>query len=308
MSFRPATSPFDSADADIILRTSDDVDFRVFRTILSLGSPVFKDMLSLPQPPSSNPADLPVIPISETSTAIEPVLLCCYPSPPPPLDDLHDVRMVLEVSRKYDISCSFQHAAGQLTSERLVTTYPIGVYCIACHFGIESAARAAALKSLNIRSLGRPSPDVEEMELITGPMYHRLLTYHFECGKAAANITDRNNFQWIIDMKYRLPEYCSLCRPSNQPYTGLTALPVSSPLRPKWFWDMLSGIANELKERPAPETVTESRHFKAVAKNMNPCSTCISAAITSGLIWDLHDAFVKKVGVEVEKVRLEFKP
>ncbi|KAF8273062.1 hypothetical protein EI94DRAFT_1564704 [Lactarius quietus] len=42
--------PFDDADADIILRSSDQVDFHVYRVLLSKSSPFFKSIFSLPQP------------------------------------------------------------------------------------------------------------------------------------------------------------------------------------------------------------------------------------------------------------------
>ena len=45
-----AQPPFDKLSADVILRSSDRVDFRVHRTILVEASPVFSDMFSLPQP------------------------------------------------------------------------------------------------------------------------------------------------------------------------------------------------------------------------------------------------------------------
>ncbi|EIW58580.1 uncharacterized protein TRAVEDRAFT_20544 [Trametes versicolor FP-101664 SS1] len=45
-----ASYPFDLDTADIILRTSDQVDFRVHRAILAIVSPVFATMFRLPQP------------------------------------------------------------------------------------------------------------------------------------------------------------------------------------------------------------------------------------------------------------------
>ncbi|KAI0272559.1 hypothetical protein BC834DRAFT_857294 [Gloeopeniophorella convolvens] len=36
--------PFDDADADIILRSTDNVDFRVYSVILSKASAVFRDL------------------------------------------------------------------------------------------------------------------------------------------------------------------------------------------------------------------------------------------------------------------------
>ncbi|OBZ74922.1 hypothetical protein A0H81_05181 [Grifola frondosa] len=46
----PASSPFDRADADIILRSSDGVDFRAHKTLLALSSPLFDGMFNVPQP------------------------------------------------------------------------------------------------------------------------------------------------------------------------------------------------------------------------------------------------------------------
>lgn len=55
--------PFDSTDADVILRSSDGTDFHLHRVILSLVSPVLGAMFSLPQP---DPAPkVPVVQVAE---------------------------------------------------------------------------------------------------------------------------------------------------------------------------------------------------------------------------------------------------
>ncbi|ETW75378.1 hypothetical protein HETIRDRAFT_456000 [Heterobasidion irregulare TC 32-1] len=46
-----AQFPFDEPHADVILRSSDNTDFRVYENILSLASPFFRELFSLPQPP-----------------------------------------------------------------------------------------------------------------------------------------------------------------------------------------------------------------------------------------------------------------
>ena len=43
-----ASEPFDHAKADIILRSSDNIDFHVFKLFLSLASPFFEDMFNIP--------------------------------------------------------------------------------------------------------------------------------------------------------------------------------------------------------------------------------------------------------------------
>lgn len=43
-----AASPFDDRNADVIFRSSDDIDFHVHKSILSFASPFFHDLFTLP--------------------------------------------------------------------------------------------------------------------------------------------------------------------------------------------------------------------------------------------------------------------
>ena len=47
----PSRAPFDDENADIIFRSSDGVDFRVYKVIVSKLSPMLRDMLAVPPPP-----------------------------------------------------------------------------------------------------------------------------------------------------------------------------------------------------------------------------------------------------------------
>lgn len=80
----PSASPFDHPDADIIIRSADGGEFRVFKIDLTRASPVFKDLLSIPQPlRGSNPDDykdgLPVVCLSEPSDILNIFLQWCMP-------------------------------------------------------------------------------------------------------------------------------------------------------------------------------------------------------------------------------------
>jgi hypothetical protein len=67
--------PFDDLDADTILRSSDKVDFLVYKVILSKTSPVFKSMFSLPQPGTDTKQDShPVIDVAENSKVLAALL------------------------------------------------------------------------------------------------------------------------------------------------------------------------------------------------------------------------------------------
>ena len=81
----PATSPsstFEVSDANIIIRSSDLVDFRVHKSVLAMTSPFFKDMLCLPQPSDSKTFDgLPVVDLSEDSELLNSLVSILYPVP-----------------------------------------------------------------------------------------------------------------------------------------------------------------------------------------------------------------------------------
>ena len=79
----PASShvePLVVPDANIIIRSSDLVDFRVHKPTLAMASPVFKDILSLPQPSDSEIVDgLPMVKLSEGSELLNSLISILYP-------------------------------------------------------------------------------------------------------------------------------------------------------------------------------------------------------------------------------------
>jgi BTB/POZ domain len=79
----PTTSPpptFEVPGANIIIRSSDLVDFRVHKSALALVSPFFEDLLSLPQPSDSETVDgLPVVQLSEDSELLNSLVSIIYP-------------------------------------------------------------------------------------------------------------------------------------------------------------------------------------------------------------------------------------
>ncbi|KAH9027758.1 hypothetical protein EDB84DRAFT_299873 [Lactarius hengduanensis] len=100
----PFGPPFDDADADTVLRSSDQVDFYVFRVMLSKTSPFFKSMFSLPQPDTGvSEKQTSIISLTENSRTIAVLLSSIYPTVPTkfvPLDVMIDA---LVAARKYDM-------------------------------------------------------------------------------------------------------------------------------------------------------------------------------------------------------------
>ncbi|THH09849.1 hypothetical protein EW146_g8561 [Bondarzewia mesenterica] len=149
---RLAAWPFDEPGADIILQSSDGIDFRVYRYILSLASPFFKDMFSLPQPSptaidNTTAGEIPVIPVTEDAETLDFMLRSIYPVRSPKIKKLSDLRFVFEASRKYQIETFDGVAEESLMGA--VEQDPVSVYALACRFGLNEIACKAARHTLD---------------------------------------------------------------------------------------------------------------------------------------------------------------
>jgi len=190
-----APPPFNKPTADVILRSSDLVDFHVRRGILAEASDVFDDMFLLPQPPATEILaetrnGQPVIPVDEESGTLERLLRLCYPGKAPSIGDLDDLRPVIRTAVKYDMPEVLEALKETLRS--FMDTLPIRVYAIALIFKFEDEAKAAAKASLAFPAEDADAPELAE---ITGKAFNNLLKYHRACGIVAARIA--NNPSWI---------------------------------------------------------------------------------------------------------------
>ena len=66
-------------DANIIIRSSDQVNFRVHKSVLAMSSIFFENLLSLPQPPDEELVDgLPVVQLSEDAGVLSNLISLLY--------------------------------------------------------------------------------------------------------------------------------------------------------------------------------------------------------------------------------------
>ena len=74
--------PFDVPDANFIIQSSDNIYFRVHKSVLALASPFFTNLLSIPQPSDTEIVDgLPVVQLSENSELLNSLISILYPVP-----------------------------------------------------------------------------------------------------------------------------------------------------------------------------------------------------------------------------------
>ena len=170
-----ADAPFDNPRADLVLRSSDEVHFRVLKGILSVASTVFTDMFSIPSPPSEHQDEIQVVPVSEDSTALDVALRHIYPVRFPKGDHLHYASILAEFARKYQVEALDEFITSYLKDS--VECDPVGVYAIAAKYGYKSIGANAAQSCLRLPFSGLQSPYLRcaEAEL-------ELLKYHVACG------------------------------------------------------------------------------------------------------------------------------
>jgi hypothetical protein len=208
-----ADAPFDDAQADLILQSSDEVPmhFRVFKNVLSLASPIFADMFSIPSPPSEKPHEVQVVPLSERSIALDIALRHIYPmrrAQPPEADNLLYARILAEFAQKYQVEVLDQFIIGYLAGS--LACDPVGVYAIAVTYGYNDMGGNAARSCLNL-----PFSDLRSPYLPCATLEHilELLRYHVACGEAASTLasSDRSWISSLVQAGELCPERGGMC-------------------------------------------------------------------------------------------------
>ncbi|KAH9174299.1 hypothetical protein EDB89DRAFT_564479 [Lactarius sanguifluus] len=115
----------DLPDANIIVRSSDQVSFPVRKSVLGMSSPFFKDLLSLPQPPDGELVDgLPVIQLSEDAVLLNSLISLLYPISSVTPSSYEKVFALLAACQKYDMESVQSNIRAQIKLGRFPA--PIG--------------------------------------------------------------------------------------------------------------------------------------------------------------------------------------
>ncbi|KAJ6592773.1 hypothetical protein B0H19DRAFT_1245599 [Mycena capillaripes] len=262
-------SPFDNASADLILRSSDGIDFHVHRLVLSLASSVFTDMFTVPQP-FSEPG-VPTVQMAESSVVLDMALRFWYPgAEPPTVQTLDELRAVLEtLVMKYDMHF-FLHAAKKHLRGYLEDD-PVAVFAIACRHEWKDIALEAARCSLRLPLRTFQSARPAQLKYMTADTYHTLLHYHSECGRVAASAT--SSLQWVTYAHIPGGECTNWTDPMACPRTGhwSFAQNTMAPLT-AWFVAYLNSATDVLSSSPAARLDSPDLLATPIAK-MGTCSS-----------------------------------
>jgi hypothetical protein len=195
-----AAAPFDHAKADIILRSSDNIDFRVFKLFLSLASPSFETLLEIPQPTEQNNAQvardgLAVICVEEHSKTLDTLLRFCYPctlAEDPKLEVLEDLVDVLGAAQKYSLDTIERKVRQALSNPKILEVEPLRCFAIARRGRAREETLLAAKYTLTQPLI--PSW-FQEIDIITAADLLALLSYHQTCGNAVYAFG--NDVSWL---------------------------------------------------------------------------------------------------------------
>ncbi|KAF8258572.1 hypothetical protein EI94DRAFT_1754283 [Lactarius quietus] len=228
--------------ADIILRSSDLVDFRVHKSTLSISSPFFNDMFSLPQPPLGHDEmanELPVVQLSECSEVLLSLVTMLYPIPVVIPDSYDKALALLAASQKYDMSTVQSTIRSEMKSRNITT--PTGVlafraYAIASGHALipemETAARLTLEYPMTFEFIGG------QLMMFDGLALCNLARYRKRCRDSLITCLDS-----LLDSRLSPSDIWVGCPNSIQSYLS------------GWLYNLFSQHLKSLKEsftRPLP--------------------------------------------------------
>ncbi|OJT07421.1 hypothetical protein TRAPUB_1741 [Trametes pubescens] len=314
----PNVSPlFNHAKADIILRSSDGVEFRLHEVILEMASPIFCDMFTLPQEASQGDR-AQVVDVSETARTLEDLLSFCYPMERSEFLQLSRLRAVLHAAMKYDMAFLVKILKRNLTL--FLPSEPLRIYAIACLTEDRDLARAAAKRLLDCPFPGfafPPNPP-PEYDILPATVLQTVHEYREKCAEAARAV--------FLDHKWMCSEArgrtISVSKKGNanlsQTWAWLACDSVScakSPtslnvhgqrnctVYPRAWWQKYSdSAAKELALRPFGSTLARAELTEPAIAEAAKCKTCGPKAAED--LKEYIDAMVKRVDEAISKIEI----
>lgn len=289
-----AEAPFNKS-TDLVLRSSDLVDFHVWTVMLKEASPMFDAMLSIPQPAADASHNVPVIPVTEDSVTLRGILELCYPMAPSIVREknLDVVLHIIEAALKYSMEWPVALVAQSL--KELAQDQPLRVYAIAQRHRMPELAHFAAKETLRYPFPGEYCPELED---ITGGAYFRLVKYHEHCAQALGTLTQelkwmgrRSQYVWYICQNAK-------CNVASGRYLYEGFVPRA------WWATWLEGALVDLRKKPCRDTAA-SLNIETVSLGLSSCSSCKARAHID--LTKFRTALAEEVNRKLCLVEMEFR-
>ena len=300
----PLPECLDVSDADIVIQSSDLVNFRVRKSILSSSSQFFRDMFLLPQSSVNETIDgLPVVRLSEDAELVRALVTVLYPIPPEIPTSYERVLALLAAAQKYDMSAVQASIRAEVVRRGLPEpTGPQAFRAFAIAFSNKLSPEMGTTALLTLDSPLTFATLGDSLRLFRGPALHELATFRkmcrdniLSCLKPLLAIRSDISKIWVD---------CSRSKASADPYgpskppqmrgtkirsSVFTSNDNKETTLPSWLRDLFTEQIGELKEyftHPIinPSTIRQ-KYLKALLKHSPPsndCPTCLMAHAQEG--------------------------
>jgi hypothetical protein len=191
-----APTPFDiAASTDLIIRSSDGVEFHVHQLLMAVSSGFFESMFTLPQNCSqeAQSTEIPTVDVSETSEVLGNIFPFIDPRAKKPSSlSTQQLISIFETLDKYQMDNIRPYFAPYL--QKLVQQEPVRMFLLAAETAAyeewaSSVARMAAQETLkhHLDTLLGSVP-LKGPQTVSTDHVHRLLQYHRLCGTLAQKV------------------------------------------------------------------------------------------------------------------------
>jgi hypothetical protein len=158
-SFKPTVT---FPEGDVILKSSDGIEFRVHKLLLRLASPIFAGMFEMPEPRRLR-GEVQTVDMSEDARSLESLLRWIYPTNnPPTIESEEDLQALLPIALKYEVERILGGLRTYMTKR--AGNNPLYFYALGIRYGypdvVKAAAREVLLDRLNIFDI--PSCDLNQ--------------------------------------------------------------------------------------------------------------------------------------------------
>ena len=277
-----SSEPLVVPDANLIIRSSDLVNFRVHKSVLAMMSPFFRDLLSLPQPSDSEIIDgLPVVQLPEDAELLHSLVSMLYPVDPVIPKSYDKVLHLLAACQKYDM-VSVQSSIRAKASHWGLPSRSRGsnifsAYAIASSKGLipemESTARLTLGYPMTFETIG------EGLLLFEGWALRDLANYRKRCRDNL--ITCLESFLGIKDpgpstVWFGCPEVLVRCRRGEAQPAAL----------PNWLYQLFSRNIDRLKQQlfaqPIATPSSVRSEYLTALETQGDCNFCFRVHAKNG--------------------------
>ncbi|KAI0672532.1 hypothetical protein C8Q78DRAFT_1078038 [Trametes maxima] len=315
-----AATPFDGKgkrrkSANVILRASDGIEFRVQKHQIAFASPVLDELIrqasSSTSPPSSpglrsGPRIRAVVDLPHPSDVLDLFLRFIFPVSEPTLT-LDDVTVLLELAHKYDAESVRSRMRTHLSLPAHMEHDPTRIYALATYAGFNDIARVAARHTL----FRAPEQDMAAVPLLSGAAFLRLTAYQRSCVRDAAEVARVvDAVPWWVQLQWRRFCFLSECGGECASVLPRRRLTWHKTLYgvvdvPQYWIDYMKGVREALmRKRLDPGAARDPALLRPAVEAGAKCSRCASK-----VYWDM-DEFSKLLEEAIEEaismVRLTF--